>query len=161
MNSVNNQPVYVQIVFNSDDETLFVLLIQDFIKLNIKAVTLDDVDHPLWHMIYWRFGRSNAALTMKINTLMMSYEFHLFIQLIIDNVIMDSDSISASKMLDTAQTPLSEKVNDLQVPMKVQDSKKSSGKIGVGRLNSGQVSLDKSGKIGSPKGKVLSGMVKQ
>ena len=38
-------------------------------------------------MIYARFGHSNAAIIMKINTFMMSYEFNMFVQLVINGVI--------------------------------------------------------------------------
>ena len=87
MNSVNNQPVFVQVVFNSDNEALSLLIIVDFTKFDIIQVDLDKVDHPLWHMMFHRFGSVNSAIIMKINTVMMSYEFHLFIQLIIDGII--------------------------------------------------------------------------
>ena len=66
-------------VFNSDNETLTLLLIFEFTTFDIKEIALDQVDHPLWQMIFHRFGNSNSAIVMKINTLMMSYEFHLFI----------------------------------------------------------------------------------
>ena len=87
MNSVNNQPVFVQVVFNSDNEALSLLIIVDFTKFDIIQVDLDKVEHPLWHMIFFRFGANNSAIIMKINTVMMSYEFHLFVQLIIDGII--------------------------------------------------------------------------
>lgn len=87
MNSVNNQPVFVQVVFNSDNEALTLLIIVDFTKFDIIQVDLDKVDHPLWHMMFFRFGSTNSAIIMKINTVMMSYEFHLFVQLIIDGII--------------------------------------------------------------------------
>ena len=91
MNSVNNQPVFVQVIFNADTEILTLLLVIDFTKLEMMQVDLDKVDHPLWNMIFLRFGSSNSAIVMKINTVMMSYEFHLFIQLIIDGVIEPAD----------------------------------------------------------------------
>ena len=87
MNSVNNQPVFVQVVFNSDNEALNLLVIIDFTKFDILQIELDKVEHDLWKMIFLRFGSNNSAICMKINTVMMSYEFHLFVQLIIDGII--------------------------------------------------------------------------
>ena len=90
MNSVNNQPVFVQVVFNSDNEALSLLIVIDFTKFDIIQIDLDKVEHPLWHMMFSRFGSNNSAIIMKINTVMMSYEFHLFVQLIIDGIIAPS-----------------------------------------------------------------------
>ena len=91
MNSVNNQPVFVQVVFNSDNEALNLLVIADFTKFDIIQIELDKVEHDLWKMIFLRFGSNNSAICMKINTVMMSYEFHLFVQLIIDGIIQPSN----------------------------------------------------------------------
>jgi len=41
----------------------------------------------MWHMIYQRFGGNNQILVMKYTTLFTSYEFHMFIQLVIDGGI--------------------------------------------------------------------------
>ena len=63
------------------------LLIKDFIKFDIQEVKLDELDHPLWDMIYKRFGCNNQQLIIKMNTIFMSYEFYILVQLILDGVI--------------------------------------------------------------------------
>ena len=56
MNSISYEPVFVQVVFNQDLETLLLLLILDFSSFDIIEVNLSKVNHPLWNMIFSRFG---------------------------------------------------------------------------------------------------------
>ena len=53
------------------------LLVVDFIKMSLMEVKMDEIDHPLWASTFKRFGSNNNAICMKINTFLMSYEFHL------------------------------------------------------------------------------------
>ena len=78
----------MQIILNSDDESLMMFVITNFATLDCKCIALDKIDHPLWKMINRRFG-GNTAICMKTNTVIMSYENHLFTQLIINNLIDD------------------------------------------------------------------------
>ena len=79
VNTVSNQAIFVQVVHNTDDDSLILLLISDFSSMRIKEVRLNEVDDPLWMMIFHRFGSNNQLLVMKINTLFTSYEFNLFL----------------------------------------------------------------------------------
>ena len=90
MNSVNNQPVFVQIVLNSDDESLMMFVIKNFASLDCQCIALDQIDHPLWKMIRNRFG-GNTQICMKTNTVIMSYENQLFTQLIMNGLIAETD----------------------------------------------------------------------
>ena len=56
MNSVNNRPVFAQMVHNTDDDSLQLLVISDFLRFTVQQVLLDKVTHPLWLMIFKRFG---------------------------------------------------------------------------------------------------------
>jgi len=90
INSVNNQPSYVQMVLNSDDESLMMFVISNFTSMDCKCIALDELSHPLWHMITHRFG-GNTYICTKTNTLIMSLENQLFGQLIINGVIEEID----------------------------------------------------------------------
>lgn len=77
MNSINNQPVFVQVVLNSDDESLILFVIKNFATLDCQCIALDKIEHRLWKMIHARFG-GNTQICMKTNTVIMSYENQLF-----------------------------------------------------------------------------------
>jgi len=62
-------------VHNTDNDGLLMFYMQEFEKMEVRVIALDSVQHPLWHMIYNRFGQSNQIMVMKTNTLFMSYEF--------------------------------------------------------------------------------------
>jgi len=79
-------------VHNTDDDGLLMFFVRHFSGFNdrsdgsgveVRVVELWNVDHPIWTMIFNRFGKSNQILVMKINTVFMSYEFLFFLQLIL------------------------------------------------------------------------------
>ena len=90
MNSVSNEPVFVQIVLNSDDESLMLFMIKNFATLECHCIALDQIDDRLWRMIYSRFG-GNTQICMKTNTVIMSYENQLFTQLIMNGLVEEFD----------------------------------------------------------------------
>ena len=56
INSLENQPCFVQILHNTDDDSLILMLISDFKTFKVTTIDLKQVKHPLWLMIYHRFG---------------------------------------------------------------------------------------------------------
>ena len=84
---IRDRPVFVQVLLNTDNDSLMLLIISNFITLQIQHVELEKVEHPLWDIIYKRFGGNSQILVMKINTLLTSYEFHLFLQYLLDDEI--------------------------------------------------------------------------
>ena len=93
-------------LFNSDNEALTLLIISDFSRFDIQSVSLNMVEHPLWHQMYERYGANNSLLCLKINTFLTSFEFLIFLQLIIDGRI-DSDD-------PTEATPINAKVEAIE-----------------------------------------------
>ena len=59
VNLMCNKAMFVQFIHNTDDDSLILILISDFIRFKIREVRLNEVDEPIWHMIYKRFGGSN------------------------------------------------------------------------------------------------------
>lgn len=72
----------------------------------------------MWHMIYSRFGGNNQILVMKYTTLFTSYEFHLFIQLVIDGEIdcETEDGQSEDEKVTSVQTNPLEQHHDTRQP---------------------------------------------
>ena len=87
INSMDYKPIFVQLVHNTDNDGLLMFYITDFDEMQTRVVALDTIDHPMWRMIFNRFGQSNQVLVMKTNTLFMSYEFLYFLQLVVDKTI--------------------------------------------------------------------------
>jgi len=46
-------------VHNTDNDGLLMFYMQEFEKMEVRVIALDSVEHPLWRMIYNRFGQSN------------------------------------------------------------------------------------------------------
>ena len=56
VNTIDNQPCYVQLVHNSDDDTIMLLLINNFDDFTVRQVRMQYVTHALWTMLYDKFG---------------------------------------------------------------------------------------------------------
>ena len=52
VNSVNNQCIFIQLVHNTDDDSLILMLITDWNTYNCQMYNLDKISHPLWVMIF-------------------------------------------------------------------------------------------------------------
>ena len=60
------KPIFVQLVHNTDDDGLLMFYVKDFDGLEdhrnegrgveVRVVELRAVEHPIWKMIYSRFG---------------------------------------------------------------------------------------------------------
>ena len=74
INSINNTAIFCQLVHNTDDDSIILLLISEFSKFPVQQILLSEIENSLWNMIVSRFG-SNQTLVMKVNTLFSSYEF--------------------------------------------------------------------------------------
>lgn len=56
INSMDYKPIFVQLVHNTDNDGLLMFYITDFDDMLTRVVALDSVDHPMWRMIFNRFG---------------------------------------------------------------------------------------------------------
>ena len=92
INSVDNNAVFVQIVHQTDDDTLLLFYITDFTTFKVNIIPLKDIKHPIWKMIFKRFGSNNQILVMKINTFFTSYEFNYFLHLVLNGEIQSMSS---------------------------------------------------------------------
>lgn len=84
INSLSNQAIFLQLVHNTDDDSLLLLYIEDFKSYQVKEIRLNQITNPLWHMVYTRFGANNQILVMKARTFFSSYEFAHLMQLLVD-----------------------------------------------------------------------------
>lgn len=81
LNTVNNLPVFVQLVHNTTDDSIILLFIKDFNTLKIEEVPLSEIQH-LYHLriLYERYGYLNQNVVMSVNSFFTSNEFQLLIE---------------------------------------------------------------------------------
>lgn len=66
INSMDYKPIFVQLVHNTDDDGLLMFFVRDFSGfedyrnegkgVEVRVVELCRVEHPIWKMIFNRFG---------------------------------------------------------------------------------------------------------
>ena len=81
--NVKNRPIFVQIVHNTDDDTILLLYIDDFKKFKVKEVQLSGLDHTYYKLLEERAGFNNANIVGNAQTFMTSCEFSVLIEEIV------------------------------------------------------------------------------
>ena len=66
--NVKNVPIFVQLVHNTDDDTIILLYIKDFKKYKVKEVKLSGLDHTYYKLLEERAGNNNANIVGNAQT---------------------------------------------------------------------------------------------
>ena len=70
-----HDPISVQLVHNTDDDSLSLLIIKDFTTFLIGEFSLAKLHSRNRYLIQERFGASNQALVINVMTVFLSLEF--------------------------------------------------------------------------------------
>ena len=81
--NVKNVPIFVQLVHNTDDDTIILLYIKDFKKYKVKEVKLSGLDHTYYKLLEERAGNNNANIVGNAQTCITSCEFSVLIEEIV------------------------------------------------------------------------------
>lgn len=81
INDKDDYPVFLELVHNTDDDSLILFYVDDATDLNVKEVnmTLDLSENQFWQLILQRFGRNVEQLLCNIETIFRSNEFNLIV----------------------------------------------------------------------------------
>ena len=66
-------------VHNTDDDTISLLVISNFHEIKVKEYRMQFVEHPLWQMLFDRFGCKNQEISERACTFFMSHEFFMLL----------------------------------------------------------------------------------
>ena len=113
-------PVFAQLVHNTDDDSLLLLIITDFKELEIKEIHLGHFKQTSWKLLTERYGNGNAIMLSNVNTLFLTLEFknmlkryllkldkNLFEEPLSNNDSLEFDSTLNSHKTDTLEQTLS------------------------------------------------------
>ena len=78
--NVKNRPVFIQLVHNTDDDTILLLFIAEFQKFRVTEIQLSGMDHPYWRLLEERAGYNNANIVGNAQTCITSCEFGVLIE---------------------------------------------------------------------------------
>ena len=81
--NVKNMPVFIQLVHNTDDDTILLLYIKDFKKFKVKEIQLSGLDHPYYKLLEERSGFNNSNIVGNAQTCITSCEFSVMIEEIV------------------------------------------------------------------------------
>jgi len=70
-----HDPISVQMIHNTDDDSLCLLIFKDFTTFKIEAYSLAKLKSRNRQLIMERFGASNQSLITNKNTVFLSLEF--------------------------------------------------------------------------------------
>jgi len=68
-------PIFAQLVHNTDDDSLLLLLITDFRSMEIKEIHLGHYKSAGWALLSERYGNGNQTLVTNVNTMFLTLEF--------------------------------------------------------------------------------------
>ena len=78
--NVKNRPVFIQLVHNTDDDTILLLFIVEFQKFKVTEIQLSGMDHPYYRLLEERAGHNNANIVSNAQTCITSCEFGVLIE---------------------------------------------------------------------------------
>lgn len=78
--NVKNRPVFIQLVHNTDDDTILLLFIAEFQKFRVSEIQLSGMDHPYYRLLEERAGYNNASIVANAQTCITSCEFGVLIE---------------------------------------------------------------------------------
>lgn len=68
-------PVYLELVHNTDDDSIILFIVQDPKELGVSEVKLDNLENFNWQIIKRRFGESSEHIIINIETIFRTLEF--------------------------------------------------------------------------------------
>lgn len=73
-------PVYIELVHNTDDDSLILFLVDDVKDLSVKEARLDNLEDTNWYILKTRFGSSTESLLTNVETFFRTLEFFQIIK---------------------------------------------------------------------------------
>ncbi len=71
----NEQAIYIELVHNTDDDSLMLLMLNDVKDPQVFELNLEEFDNVNWSLLKHRYGRSSESLLSNVETMFRSLEF--------------------------------------------------------------------------------------